>query len=316
MPTRRGSFRIFRLLGIDVYLHWTWFVVAVIQMGYIHYRQYSSPVWYALEYLALFGMVLMHEFGHALACRQVGGQANTIVLWPLGGVAYVSPPQRPGAMLWSIAAGPLVNVGLFPILFTFWICSHLLGLPESMPDLHVFITTLLEIDIGLLIFNMLPFYPLDGGQILHSLLWFLFGRAKSLMIACVIGFFGIGALGLLALLTFDPQSITWIGVLCLFMAFNCWGSFRYAKALSKLESAPRRPEFNCPACRERPPLGEFWTCSRCRKAFDTFVTQGFCPHCNAEYPITACPFCHSLKPTAEWHAFQTPAAPPRVQPGS
>ena len=49
---------------------------------------------------------MLHEFGHALACRQVGGQADLIVLWPLGGVAYVNPPPRPGALLWSIAAGP------------------------------------------------------------------------------------------------------------------------------------------------------------------------------------------------------------------
>ena len=77
---------------------------------------YSSLVWNVLEYLALFAIVLLHEFGHALACRQVGGKANQIVLWPLGGVAYVAPPPRPGATLWSIAAGPLVNVALAPVL--------------------------------------------------------------------------------------------------------------------------------------------------------------------------------------------------------
>src|SRR5207248_8681913 len=78
--------------------------------------KYGSLTWNVLEYLALFLIVLMHEFGHALACRQVGGKADRIVLWPLGGVAYVDPPQRPGATLWSIAAGPLVNVALMPVL--------------------------------------------------------------------------------------------------------------------------------------------------------------------------------------------------------
>jgi Zn-dependent protease len=66
---------------------------------------YSSIAWNVMEYLALFLIVMLHEFGHALACRQVGGTANRIVLWPLGGVAYVNPPQRPGATLWSIARG-------------------------------------------------------------------------------------------------------------------------------------------------------------------------------------------------------------------
>src|SRR5438445_3539826 len=114
-PTRSGSFHLFRFAGIDLYLHWSWFVVGVFEIQNRASR-YSSLTWNVLEYLALFVIVLLHEFGHALACRQVGGQANQIVLWPLGGVAYVAPPPRPGATLWSIAAGPLVNVVLAPIL--------------------------------------------------------------------------------------------------------------------------------------------------------------------------------------------------------
>lgn len=316
MPTRSGSIRIFRLFGIDVYLHWSWFLIAVLRIEFIHYRQYSSPIWYVLEYLALFTMVLMHEFGHALACRQVGGEANQIVLWPLGGVAYVSPPQRPGAMLWSIAAGPLVNVVLFPILFTLWLCSDFLGGPDSFPDIHRFISTLLAIDIGLLVFNLAPVYPLDGGKILWSLLWFLFGRARSLMIATVIGFVGIGVFGLLGALwmTADDgaQAGVWLLAVSAYMGLSCWGGFRAAKALSKLDQTARRPEFACPVCRASPPIGEHWRCTRCRKPFDTFLTQAFCPHCGAEYPTTVCLFCHNLRPMAEWHVYQTQAAPPPV----
>ena len=113
----QGAFRLFRVVGITVFLHWSWFVVAIIEFQQRSQR-YTSPLWNALEYLALFGLVLLHEFGHALACRQVGGQADRILLWPLGGVAFVNPPQRPGAMLWSIAAGPLVNVVLVPVVLT------------------------------------------------------------------------------------------------------------------------------------------------------------------------------------------------------
>ncbi|MEX2045048.1 MAG: hypothetical protein WD941_06820, partial [Opitutus sp.] len=96
-----GSIRLFHVSGIHVFLHWSWFVVAVIQLTYRR-SHYSSIAWTIAEYLALFLIVLLHEFGHSLACRQTGGQANEIVLWPLGGVAFVSPPPRPGAMLWSI----------------------------------------------------------------------------------------------------------------------------------------------------------------------------------------------------------------------
>src|SRR3954470_6909181 len=110
------GFRLFRLFGIDVFLHWSWIVVGALEIQYRR-GQYSSVGWNVAEYLALFAIVLLHEFGHALACRQVGGRADRILLWPLGGVAFVDPPPRPGATLWSIAAGPLVNVALIPVLF-------------------------------------------------------------------------------------------------------------------------------------------------------------------------------------------------------
>ncbi len=124
---RQGSIHLYRIAGVDLYLHWSWFLVAAYE---IESRKgtYSTIVWNILEYLALFLVVLLHEFGHALACRQVGGTANQIVLWPLGGVAYVNPPQRPGATLWSIAAGPLVNVALLPVLMATVAISGSLGM--------------------------------------------------------------------------------------------------------------------------------------------------------------------------------------------
>jgi len=314
MPTRQGSIRIFRLFGIDVYLHWSWILIAVFRFQFFHYQEYGSPIWFVIEYLGLFGIVLMHEFGHALACRQVGGQANQIVLWPLGGVAYVAPPQRPGAMLWSIAAGPLVNVALVPVLSVFWFCSHLLGWPETFPDANLFLQTMWEINLLLLIFNMLPVFPLDGGQILRSLLWFFVGRANSLLISSVIGFVGVAGAAVFIVSVFlsgAKGSALWLGALDLFVAMNCWRALQQALALSRLEKAPRRTEFSCPVCRESPPAGEFWGCGRCRKAFDTFLTQGFCPACNAEYSVTACPFCHNIRPLAEWRSFTAPPVPSR-----
>src|ERR1700689_4817863 len=93
---RQGSIHLFRVAGIDLYMHWSWFLFAAYEIS-VRGGSYSSIGWNALEYLALFLIVLLHEFGHALACRSVGGVANRIVLWPLGGVAFVDPPPRPGA---------------------------------------------------------------------------------------------------------------------------------------------------------------------------------------------------------------------------
>src|SRR5213083_2495330 len=136
MPsTRQGSVRLFQFAGINVFLHWSWFLVAVFEINGST-RRYSSLTWNVIEYLALFLIVMLHEFGHALACRQVGGNANRIVLWPLGGVAYVDPPPRPGATLWSIAAGPLVNVALVPILTGLGFLSRNMGWSAAMPNAH------------------------------------------------------------------------------------------------------------------------------------------------------------------------------------
>src|SRR5579863_6590293 len=135
LPTQQGSIRLFRFAGITLYLHWSWFFVAVYEINNRR-TNYSSLVWNTIEYLALFCIILLHEFGHALACRSVGGKANQIVLWPLGGVAYVAPPPRPGATLWSIAAGPLVNVGLLPVLSGAVIMSRAAGMAATAPDLY------------------------------------------------------------------------------------------------------------------------------------------------------------------------------------
>jgi Zn-dependent protease len=162
LPTRNGSIKFFRFRGIDVFVHWSWFLVAMFSV-YDPRENYASPIWVALEYLALFAIVLMHEFGHSLACRQVGGQADQIILWPLGGVAYVNPPQRPGATLWSIAAGPLINVALLPILTFLYFRAGYWHLPAKFVDLPNFVFSVWMINNTLLIFNLLPVYPLDGG---------------------------------------------------------------------------------------------------------------------------------------------------------
>src|SRR5580692_935202 len=149
MPSHQGSIRLFRFAGIDLYLHFSWFLVAAYEIQ-SRKGSYSSVSWNVLEYLALFLIVMLHEFGHALACRQVGGRANQIVLWPLGGVAYVDPPPRPGATLWSIAAGPLVNVALIPLFVGIGLLSRSLGWYESIPSLHALLRSIAYINIGLL----------------------------------------------------------------------------------------------------------------------------------------------------------------------
>jgi Zn-dependent protease len=305
MPTRKGAIRIFQLFGIDVYLHWSWFLIVIYDIQ-MRRQEYTSYTWNALETLSLFGIILVHEFGHALACRQVGGKANQIILWPLGGVAYVSPPQRPGAMLWSIAAGPLVNVVLVPILYLATVFASRAGWELTNPNLYQYLNAIWWTNLIILIFNMLPIYPLDGGQIFRSLLWFVVGRANSLMVASALGFFGVA--GMVAAAVFLQWS--WFWILAAFAGLNCWSGFQQSRQLLRLEKAQRRTEFHCPVCKESPPVGTFWRCGRCGQAFDTFETQSFCPKCNAEYSATACPFCFNSRPMPEWRGFPTPPPVP------
>src|SRR5579862_4117163 len=308
MPSgHKGSIHLFRFSGIDVFLHWSWFLVAAYEIS-SRKGTYSSITWNIFEYLALFLIVTLHEFGHALACRQVGGSADHIVLWPLGGVAYVNPPQRPGATLWSIAAGPLVNVALWVILSGIGWFSRGSAWLAASPDLHALLRSIFIINLGLLIFNILPIYPLDGGQILRSLLWFLIGRARSLMVAAILGLLGVSAFIGLALLggsiRHGGDSI-WLAAIAVFMLMNCWGGLKHAQALHRMAKLPRREGFSCPTCNTAPPLGPYWKCPRCGQPFDTFATGAACPNCRTQFPATQCLDCGRQHPIPEW-AGQTP----------
>ena len=223
-----GAFPIFRVAGIQVYLHFTWFLVAWYEINAGKLR-YESQTWAVIEYVGLFAIVLLHEFGHAFACRSTGGRAERIVLWPLGGLAFVDPPPRPGAVLWSIAAGPLVNVVLFPLFFfaVFATGSH--GWIDISPDIHRFLISMWSINLGLLIFNLLPFYPLDGGQIVRALLWFKLGPIRSLKIAGAVGIVGAICLAAAALLVFRSL---WIGVIAFFLFSQAAAAIQRAKAMA------------------------------------------------------------------------------------
>jgi Zn-dependent protease len=232
-----GTFRLFKFRGIQVYLHFSWFLIAAYEFSR-RMAVYESPIWAAGEYVALFAIVLLHEFGHALACRQTGGTADQIVLWPLGGIAFVNPPRRPGAMLWSIAAGPLVNVLLAPLFFIACLVVVKDTDPVFASDLSRFVQVVWSINLWLLIFNLLPVYPLDGGQILRSLLWFPLGEIRSLQISSVIGLIGAVALAAAAWL-FHLAEPFWIVILAFFLISRAVAGWQYAKALVLEEEANR-----------------------------------------------------------------------------
>jgi hypothetical protein len=189
-----------------------------------------------------------------------------------------------------------VNVALLPILVALFIMGRRMGWATSMRDVYIFVRAVLGIDISLLVFNMLPIYPLDGGQIFRSLLWFVLGRGRSLMVATMVGMLGIAGFFILA----AWKGSIWVAAISIFMLMNCWGGLRHAQILIKMAKLPRRDGFACPSCRTAPLLGEKWKCSACGQAFDTFLTGAVCPACGAEYPTTMCGDCGKSYPVREW----------------
>ncbi|MBI3865731.1 MAG: site-2 protease family protein [Planctomycetia bacterium] len=306
-----GSWRLFCVRGIDVRVHWTWLIVAYYDIS-SRAGEYSSIVWNAAEYVSVFGIVLLHEFGHVLACRQVGGKADRIVLWPLGGVALVQPPPRPGAFLWSLVAGPLVNVVLVPVTVGLVAVSQFADWSNVAPNVARFVFALAVVNFIMLVFNLLPIYPLDGGQILQTLLWFFIGRGRSLMIATVLGFVLGSGLIIFAL----AMQEWWLCVLAGFVLFRSFRGIQDSRVLVRLESALQRTDAVCPACHRPAPGGEVWRCGFCREWIDVFKTGAKCPCCNTNIDNLICHACGQRAPFSAWlvQAESDPSARPSGTP--
>lgn len=184
------SFRIGRLAGIDIFVHFT-FLILLGWIGISRFLTTQDFVAAALGVgltLAVFFIIVLHELGHALAARSYGIGTKDITLLPIGGVARLERmPEKPAQELVVALAGPAVNVALAAI---FGGLSLALGIPLFGADLtspiHL-ITLLFQINVGLILFNLLPAFPMDGGRVLRALLAMRTGRVRATQIAARIG---------------------------------------------------------------------------------------------------------------------------------
>jgi stage IV sporulation protein FB len=160
----------------------------------------------AIAMASLFVIVLAHEFGHCLACRLMGGQADEILMWPLGGLAYCRPRNVPGAHLVTAIGGPAVNVivcviagAMLGLLTGKWLGvalpnpMTLRGLYEPQVQRSLAHQSLFLINttsLILLLFNLMPVFPLDGGRIVQALLWPRYGYSRSMRLAVRTGYVG------------------------------------------------------------------------------------------------------------------------------
>jgi Zn-dependent protease len=241
----RGSLKLFTWFGIPVHLHWTFALIFI----FIFYQGYSQGagligmLWFIGLFIALFGCVLLHEFGHSLTARRFGVQTQDIILTPIGGIARLERmPEKPIQEFLVAIMGPAVNVviaillliigklmfsGLdwayfkatvydffVPILAFFQKTGEVISgdLPisqfsdalsaqaayseaavlEEETNLEVggflmSIPTLLSVNLWLVLFNMIPAFPMDGGRVFRSLMAMRIGRIKATAMASRMG---------------------------------------------------------------------------------------------------------------------------------
>ena len=197
----RGSLRIAKIFGIPVQVHWsfTLLFLFVIYVGKSRDASWANIGVFGLFVIALFICVLLHEFGHALSARYYGVKTRDITILPIGGVARLDKlPEKPFQEFVVAIAGPAVNVVIYLVLalFLHFVYSVQFSFNELLADdsneLIVdptvgFFATLMQANLMLVVFNMIPAFPMDGGRVLRALLSMPFGRVQATKVAAFLG---------------------------------------------------------------------------------------------------------------------------------
>lgn len=213
----RWSLPLYRAWGIAVRIHLVFIVIIVARLISTIPEDAIGFKFMLVWMGGLFVLVLVHEYGHCIACRKVGGEADEILMWPLGGLAYCLPPNTWRANLITVVGGPLVNVAFVPVFAVAILAlgggwNHIFFNPfdvngsasEAMAlgfagwavwSLHF-------VNVLMLAFNLLvPMYPLDGSRILHAFIWRKAGRHRADEIISRIGLVSAIVLGTLAIVS-------------------------------------------------------------------------------------------------------------------
>ena len=187
----KWSWKVGEFAGIGVYIHATFLLIIgwVVLAHWTQGQNLATTVIGVIFTLAIFGCVVLHEFGHALTAKRYGIKTRDITLLPIGGVARLERmPDEPGQELWVALAGPAVNVVIAIILFI-WIRST--GGFEPLDKLSMtsgsFIERLLIVNIFLVLFNMIPAFPMDGGRVLRAILAMRMNYVRATQIAATLG---------------------------------------------------------------------------------------------------------------------------------
>ncbi|HJZ55159.1 MAG TPA: site-2 protease family protein [Gemmataceae bacterium] len=287
---------VFRAFGIPVKVH-LFFIIISLGLFFRQVLAKDNPIWWGdvlgFTIVLLFLIVLLHEFGHCFGARYVGGEAKEVLMWPLGGLAYVDVPHTPRANFIATAAGPLVNV-LICIVCALGLASagfipsfnpianpyvgemhnvrdgkdytspyglkvYKQGTAEPMPEQAIYdalsksqergfrtwvvwkpetaeaTATSLGADRALapvwavwlnrafylswilLLFNLIPAYPLDGGRLFQCLVWARTDYRKGVVYASYTGF-GVAVVFLIVSITWNEALFMGLALFMLYAA--------------------------------------------------------------------------------------------------
>ncbi len=224
----RWSFHIARIAGIDVKIHATFFLLLAFYTLLFYGQGGPVAAIQGVVFICLvFLCVLLHEFGHAMAARRYGIHTHDITLLPIGGLARLERmPDKPAEELVVAICGPLVNVAIGALLF-----------PFTSPDFNPFaldrispslVDMLCGANMLLVLFNLLPAFPMDGGRVLRSLLAMRMDYARATNIAASIGQALAFGGGLFGLLNHQPM----LALVALFVFFGAQSEAAHAQMRS------------------------------------------------------------------------------------
>ncbi len=228
----KWSWKIARFWGIDIYMHVT-FLLIVLWVGVSYWVQMHSweAVFGGIAFiLALFACVVLHEYGHALTARRFGIRTRDITLYPIGGVARLERiPDDPAQELWVALAGPAVSTAIAAVLFLAFVATG--GRPvfgAAALQSSNFVERLMAVNVLLVLFNLIPAFPMDGGRVLRALLAMRMDYLHATQIAAGVGQAMAFVFGFIGLMT-DP----WL----LFIALFVWIGAEQESSMARIKSS-------------------------------------------------------------------------------
>jgi stage IV sporulation protein FB len=278
-----GSVPMFRIFGIRFRAQASLiiFILAVVLLDWdkafpIQLRALGMALWTCA--------LILHELAHCFVARRFGGGPDEILLWPLGGLVPHDPPHKPAPTFVTAAAGPALNL-LFcvasaaaiyfstPVSGAFPHSSHIMvslyPFHGPTPDFHCrwsdpifFLWAIFTVNYRILLLNLLPILPLDGGHMLQSVLWSLVGNFRSMIVATSVGIGGAVIFGIVSIASNQYWFIAAFMVFCLYECYRQriilrengpedWReSFDYSQSLFDAPSEPRRRRLSRRAIRK------------------------------------------------------------------